>query len=62
MDAGLLDVLHDAGDDHVFRIAERIDVDLDGILEEVVDEHRALLRVLDGLAHVLRPRPRRRRR
>ncbi len=52
MDAGLLDVLHDAGDDHVLRIAERIDVDFDCVFEEMIDEDRPLLRVLDCLAHV----------
>ena len=54
VDAGLLDVLHDAGDDHVLRIAERIDVHLDGVLEEVIDQHRPLLRIFDRLAHVAR--------
>ena len=43
MDAGLLNVLHDAGDEDVFRVAERVDVDFDGVFEEVVDEDRALL-------------------
>ena len=33
-------------------IAERVDVDFDGVFEEVVDEDGALLRVFDGLAHV----------
>ena len=47
-------MLHDAGDEDVFRIAERVDVDFDGVFEEVVDEDGALLRVLDGLAHVAR--------
>jgi hypothetical protein len=30
VDAGFLDVLHDAGDEHVLAVAEAIDVDLDG--------------------------------
>ena len=39
MDAGLLDVLHDPADDHgAGRIGHRIDVELDGILEELVDQ------------------------
>ena len=38
----LLDVLHDRADVGVVAVAERIDVDLDGVLEEAVDERRAL--------------------
>ena len=41
MDAGLLDVLHDGGDVGVLAVAERVDVDLDRVLEEAVDEDRA---------------------
>ena len=43
MHAGLLDVLHDAADDHLAgAVADGVDVDLGGVLEEAVDEHRAL--------------------
>ena len=38
MDAGLLDVLHDRGDVRLGPVAERVDVDLDRVLEEPVDE------------------------
>src|SRR5436189_858729 len=38
MDAGLLDVLHDRADVRVGSVAERVDVDLDRVLEEAVDE------------------------
>jgi hypothetical protein len=38
VDAGLLDVLHDAGQVEVVTVVERVDVDLDGVLEEAVDE------------------------
>jgi hypothetical protein len=31
VNAGLLDVLHDAGDEGVLAVGEAIDVDLDGI-------------------------------
>ena len=31
MDAGLLDVLHDAGDVGVLAVGKAIDVDLDGV-------------------------------
>ena len=42
MDAGLLDVLHHAADVHLGAVAQRVDVDLDGVLEEPVDQHRML--------------------
>ncbi len=41
MDAGLLDVLHDPGDDDVLSVAEGVDVELVGILEKPVDQDRA---------------------
>ena len=44
MDAGFLNVLHDAGDDGVLAVGETVDVDLDGIGEIAVDQERALLR------------------
>ena len=41
--AGLLDVLHHPTDDHLARVVtDRVDVDLGGVLEEAVDEHRPL--------------------
>ena len=41
--AGLLHVLHDPADDHLTGgVAHRVDVHLDGVLEEAVDQHRAL--------------------
>ena len=42
MDAGFLNVLHDAGDDDVFSIAEGVDVDFNCVLEKVIDQDRAL--------------------
>ena len=42
MDAGLLDVLHDAGDVGVLAVAEAIDIDLDGVGEIAVDQQRPL--------------------
>ncbi len=43
MDAGLLDMLHDAGDDDGLAVGEHVDVDLDRILEVAVDQDRAVL-------------------
>jgi hypothetical protein len=41
--ARLLDVLHDPADDEVAgAVAEGVDVDLDGVLQEAVDQHRTL--------------------
>ena len=42
VDAGLLDVLHDAAEVELGAVVERVDVDLDGVLEEAVDQHRVL--------------------
>ena len=41
VDAGLLDVLHDPADPDVLAVAQRVDVDLDRVLEEAVEEDRA---------------------
>ena len=43
MDAGLLDVLHDAGDERVLAVGEAVDVDLDGVGQIAVDQQRALV-------------------
>ena len=40
VDAGLLDVLHDAAEVELVAVVERVHVDLDGVVEEAVDEHR----------------------
>ncbi len=52
MDAGLLDVLHDPADVHVGAVAQRVDVDLDGVVEEAVDEHGAVVGDLGGVGDV----------
>ena len=39
VDAGLLDVLHDAADVDRLAVADRVDVDLDRALEEPVEQH-----------------------
>ena len=43
MDAGLLDMLHDAGDVGVLAVGEAIDIDLDGVGEIAVDQQRPLV-------------------
>ncbi len=53
VDAGLFDVLHDAGDDDVGSVAEGVHVYFGRVFEEVVDEDGALLRIFDGGRHVL---------
>src|SRR6185503_12240667 len=52
VDAGLLDVLHDATDVHLGAVAQRIDVDLDGVLEEAVDQDGMFGRQLGGAGYV----------
>src|SRR5262245_10490593 len=44
MDAGFLDVLHDAGDHRLLAVGEAVDVDLDGVGEIAVEQQRALRR------------------
>ena len=56
VDARLLDVLHHRGDAGLVPVAERVDVDLDRVLEEAVDEQRP--RTPARLAHVLGGRSR----
>src|SRR5271157_376204 len=53
VDAGLFDVLHDTADDDVLAVGESIDIDFGRRLEEMVDEYRTLLRILDRLFHVV---------
>ena len=53
VDAGLLDVLHDAADDdRARRIGHRIDVELEGVLEKAIDQHRPVVRDIDRAGHV----------
>ena len=40
VDAGLLDVLHDSADVELGAVVQRVDVDLDGVVEEAIDEQR----------------------
>jgi hypothetical protein len=38
--AGFFDVLHDPGDVRVLAIRQRIDIELVGVLEEAIEQHR----------------------
>ena len=42
MDAGFLDMLHDAADEDVLAVAEAVDVDLDGVGQVAVEQQRVL--------------------
>ncbi len=53
MHAGLLDVLHDAAEEQLGAVVERVDVDLDRVVEEAVDQHRPLRRDLGRPADVV---------
>ncbi len=44
VDAGFLDVLHDAADEDVLAVAEAIDVDLDGAAQIAVEQQRVVAR------------------
>ena len=56
--ARLLDVLHDPADDHLAgAVADGVDVDLGGVLEEAVDEHRAARRTGRPRGRGCRSRP-----
>ena len=56
MHAGLLDVLHDRADVDRLAVAERVDVDLDRVLEEAVDERlRRRSSAIAGREHLARP-------
>ena len=52
MDTCFFNMLHDAGDDDISSVAQRVHIDFDCILEEVIDQHRALLRILHCFAHI----------
>ncbi len=47
--AGLLDVLHDAGDHHALAVGQGIDVHLVSVFQKVVDQHRPVGRGRGGL-------------
>ena len=48
MDTGLLDVLHDARDDSLVSVRNAVNVDLDGLLEVLVDQHTGAAGAAEG--------------
>ena len=52
VDAGLLDVFHDAADVGVLAVADAVHVDFDRVRQIPVEQHRRIIRDLDRLAHV----------
>jgi hypothetical protein len=52
MHTGFFDVLHDAGDQDVVAIGERVDVNFGGVFQEAINEHWPVLREYDGFLHV----------
>ena len=53
VDSGLLDMLHDSGDNHLVAVADGIDIVLEGVLEKLVDQHRMLRGSLHRRRHVV---------
>ena len=53
MNAGFLDVLHDAAEIHLGAVAQSVDVDLDRVFEEAVDQDRAVVGDLRGTRDVV---------
>src|SRR5699024_12697315 len=53
VDAGFLDVLHDAADEDLLTVVERIDVDLDGVFEAAADEPGTVDGDVRGRGHVV---------
>ena len=52
MDAGLFDVLHHPAEVQLFAVVEGVDVDLYGVLQEAVHQHRMLRCHLGGMGDV----------
>ena len=52
MDAGFLDMFHDAADIDVRAVAQRIDINLDGVAQETVDQHRIVTGHDDRVTHI----------
>src|SRR5690606_27359819 len=48
----LLAMLHAAADHHSGTVGNRIDNDFDGVVEEVIEQHRCIFRCLHSVAHI----------
>ncbi len=53
VDAGFLDVLHEAADDVVVAVADAVDVHFGGVAEEAVDEDGVFVGDFDGVLDVV---------
>jgi hypothetical protein len=56
VDPGLLDVLQDAADHRAPPVGHQVEIELGGLFEEAVEQHRMLPRDLRGLRHEARHR------
>ena len=52
MNARLLDMLHDAADEHALPVAHAIDVDFGGQVQEAIEQNGAGVRHADGRIHI----------
>src|SRR5262245_11174851 len=53
MNAGAFDMLHDAADHHLFPIAQCVNIQFYGVVEEFVDQNRVLGRSRNSVSHVV---------
>ncbi len=56
MYASLFDVLHDPANHNVFTVRQRVDVDFNRVFQKVIDQHRAVVRILHRFFHVANDR------
>ena len=56
MDAGLLYMLHNAAYHHIVPVRHCVNIDLNGVLQEFVDEDGMLRRSLHSVSHVISQR------
>jgi hypothetical protein len=45
----LFDMLHDGANHHFLAVTDQIDIDLDGRIQEVIQQHRAVIADFDRL-------------
>ena len=56
VNARLLDVLENAADHRLFTVGDQIEIELGGVLEVAIEEHRVPVRDLRSLGHEMRQR------